>query len=89
MKDEPMLKDECSSCLLHEATLKDKDSQITQLKQAILLSYANGEEDDGGDVEQRWLEVVSKEFSDLNGEKRKLRAELEEQTRQTKTFAQI
>jgi hypothetical protein len=46
MKEEPLLNDECSSCVMHEIAIKEKDAQINQLKQAILLQYSADDTDD-------------------------------------------
>jgi len=46
MKEEPLLNDECSSCIMHETSIKEKDAQINQLKQAILLQYSADDTDE-------------------------------------------
>lgn len=77
MKDEPMLADECQNCLMHDSTLKEKDAQITQLKQAILVQYSEDCED--SDIEKRWLEMLSSEFAEISKSKKALKHQLDTQ----------
>ena len=76
MKDEPLLSDECRDCLAHEASIRDKEAQITQLKQAILIQYS-AEEHDDDDCDKRWLEMVSQEMADLAAAKRAVKQQLD------------
>lgn len=89
MKDEPLLRDECSDCVNHETALREKDNQISQLKQAILLQYSAGDDEQEIDVDKKWLEVISEEFAEVANAKKALEAKLESQTQQTQVLIQI